>query len=292
MLGILVHKKIVVETCCVMIDLGLGAPYTPADSFMLGRTQETRGSELQAGARAELTPTPVTLALASLRGRAVAQTMIWLSPEKASTNYTAARVPILTELMVRAVPNVPAPILVDPSTGFSPLSLSVAERVPHATVIEIDRAEVIRSRQHRLRRGGISLPPNLETVVADLGVTPLPDALGGRTADVIKFHGAYLTPAESRRTIGYLHSILSAEGAIAARFPLKSGVERTSTATRFFKQQVGDLPGMVDDVNVLRHYFLDTGFREVEVIFPSQIVPQIGLATPVWDVEVAVIARK
>lgn len=275
-----------------MVETLPSTPFTPADALVLGRTQETRGSEIQAGARAELTPNPVTLALASLRGRAVAQTMIWLAPDQGILNYTAARIPILAALMLRAIPPVPHPLLIDTSAGFSPMSLMVAEGAPHAHVIEIDRAEVIRSRQHRLRKAKITLPPNLETISADLGQTSLPEVLGGRVADVIDFTGAYFSPAQLRRTAAYLHSILSEQGTVLSCYPYRPAMEYATTATRFFKQQVGDLPGGVDDVTALKHYFLDAGYRDVEIYFPSQLAPELGLRTPILDMEISVIARK
>ena len=97
------------------------------------RAQEKRGSELQAGIRAELSPSSLNLTLSSLGGRLSARTMIKLFGTAGAANFMTARIPLLIEGVKRSIsPLTYAPLLVNLNAGFSPFGIMLATEMPSA----------------------------------------------------------------------------------------------------------------------------------------------------------------
>lgn len=263
------------------------------DSFILGHTQEQKGSEFQSGARAELTPSPLTLALSSIRGRFMAQAMIFMVPDTRAHRFIAARSPMLKAAILRAMPQKPQPILATVAVGFSPVTILIAQERPDVRVIEIDTPEVIQKRKTRLRHApDIIIPDNIETYKADLATVPLSDVLGDIRPDVMDITGGYFTHAELTQVVRYFAEVMSDEGACVCYLPWFDGIEQIKGAARFFKSQIGDYPGMVGHVDTAKRIFTDAGYQTVEVLFPSQFGAELGLETPMMDIEILVIAYK
>jgi hypothetical protein len=271
-------------------------PYKPnrADSFILGRTQEQSGSELQAGLRAELDPTPVTMALSSMRGRVVAQTMSYIVHHQGARHFSASRIKLLHAVMLQELSSaIQHPITLTIATGFSPLCLMLAESLPQGKIIEIDLPDVIRKRRTRLRRANdITIPENIVTYDSDLKSIPLTDILGDDRPHIMDFTSAYYPQDEMIRLAAYLHSILQPGGVLVTYTPYAPGVDAVRSATRFFKNQIGDLPGMVSNTAEAVAVYQKAGFETVEVKLPSVLAEEIDLPRPMLDIEILVIARK
>lgn len=263
------------------------------ESFILGQTQEQKGSEFQSGARAELTPSPLTLALSSIRGRFMAQTMIFMVPDKRAHRFIAARSPMLKSAILRALPQKSQPILATVAVGFSPVTILVAQERPDVRVIEVDTPEVIKKRKTRLRHAPeIIIPDTIETYKADLATVPLTEILGDIRPDVMDITGGYFTHAELTQIARYFANVMSDEGACVCYLPWFDGLEQIRGAARFFKSQIGDYPGVVSNVNTAKKIFMDAGYQTVEILFPSQYGAELGLETPMMDIEILVIAYK
>lgn len=268
----------------------------PSGSMILGQTQEQGGSELQAGARAILSDDPLLEALSTLRGRIVAQTALSISNHAGSRNFTAGRLRFLQTVIEDAVAGRDNPVIVMPLCGYSPLGVWLGESLPEAIIYEIDRPDVMRKRQHRLKRANITLPPNLITQTATLIDTPLPEIIKPHVADVIDFTGAYYKPDEITTVARYIYEVLSDDGVCVCYLPWLPSLEEIQANMRFFKNQVGETPGTISDIESPKKWFKAAGYDDVKVIFPSTITPRItdrfNLKLPIMDVEVLVVARK
>ncbi|GAB4515794.1 MAG: hypothetical protein OHK0046_19780 [Anaerolineae bacterium] len=264
------------------------------DSMLLGITQEQSGSELQAGARAELLPSPLTNALSSVRGRIVARTMLFLVNEPLLVNFTKARIPVLQAAIKRHLPkDKPQLTMVTVGVGFSPLGIWLAEENPNLRVIECDLPEVIRKRKARLRRApDVHLPLNVQEVGIDFRKSSVDRVLAGARADVFDFTGAYFTHAQLENVARYLYMLLDERGFCSCYLPWQPGLDRVREAGRFFRNQVGEFPGIVGSEDTIQRIFHAAGFQEVNVLYPSVVGRELGLETPILDAEVIVIARR
>ncbi|MFN8372749.1 MAG: class I SAM-dependent methyltransferase [Anaerolineae bacterium] len=259
---------------------------------LLGRTQGLRGSsEIMAGARAELAPSPITTALSSLGGRVTARTVINLGLHKSAVNFFAARMAVFTEIILKLLRDKPQPLMVDLASGYSPLGFQIAQELPHAQVKEIDLAQVQQEKRKRLQKGRVEMPPNLELVDTNLGEQPLHHVLRGHPADVISYTGIYFTPQEQVMVARYLRDNLSTDGACVCITQWKEGQRQIREATRFFRSQTGETPGIWEHETAAAKIFRDAGFSSVQVIFPSQIGEKLGATLPIMDVELIVVAR-
>ncbi len=263
------------------------------DSFILGHTQEQKGSEFQSGARAELTPTPLTLALSSVRGRFMAQAMMYMVPDNRAHRFIAARSPMLKAGIIRALPQKQNPIVATIGVGFSPVTILIAQECPDVRVIEIDTPEVIQKRKTRLRQAkDVIIPANIETYKADLSRTPISEVLGDIRPDVMDITGGYFTHTELTDVASHIAGVMSDDGAFVCYLPWFDGIEQIRGAARFFKSQIGDYPGVIGNTETAKKIFINAGYKRIEVLFPSQFGAEIGLETPMMDIEVLVIAYK
>jgi O-methyltransferase involved in polyketide biosynthesis len=261
--------------------------------LLVGRTQGLRGSsEIMAGARAELSPSPITLALSSLGGRVTARTVMNLGLNKSAVNYFAARMAVMTDLVVRLLKEKSEPVMVDLASGFSPLGWQVAQELPNAQVIEIDLPNVLQEKRKRLQKAHIEIPSNLELLEANLGEHELHHVLHGREATVIAYTGIYFTPQEQVTVARYLRENLAPNGFCVCNTQWKEGQRQIREATRFFRSQTGETPGVWESQQAAAKVFTDAEFSDVNVLYPSQLGERIGATLPIMDVELIVVAKK
>jgi O-methyltransferase involved in polyketide biosynthesis len=261
--------------------------------LLVGRTQGLRGSsEIMAGARAELSPTPITLALSSLGGRVTARTVINLGLNRSAVNYFAARMTVMTELIVKLFQDKAEPLMVDLASGFSPLGWMVAQELPNAQVVEIDLPHVLQEKRKRLQKAHVEIPKNLELIEGNLGEHPLHHVLHGREADVISYTGVYFTEQEQATVARYLRENLAPNGVCVCNTQWKEGQRQIREASRFFRSQTGETPGVWENERAAAKIFTEAGFSDVKVVHPSEIGEKIGATLPIMDVELIVVARK
>lgn len=268
--------------------------YPPSDSFILGRTQESSGSEVQAGARAELWPTPLTLALASFRGRAMGRTMI-AAANTGAINFTRLRIPMLHQAILQTLPaENEAPTIVITAVGFSPLGFMLAEALTKAAIIEVDLPEVLRQRQRRLRRAQIEIPTNLRMIPAILREQPLAEVLNGQQVDIINFTGAYFTPDQLQHVLGYLRPLLNENGACVYYLPWEPAIRANMAASRFFMNIIGKVPGVIKNEAAASSVCQSAGYSPAQLLFPTALKHSLpGEAdTDLIDTEVLVVARQ
>lgn len=266
---------------------------TDSGMQILGRQQERGGSEIYAGARAEVTPSPLTLALSSMFGRMGARVMSAMVPNEPARQFFAHRLTVLAELIKRSLPSgVPHPILVDMGVGFSPMSILMAESLPNAKIIEIDHPEVLRERQRRLARvHGYRPPANLLTLSVDMKKTALHDVLAPYPPHALDFTGAFYTIPDLLSVTRYLRLLLAENGTLLCYLPWRDGLRQVREAARFFRKQVGDAPATQHQESDVHDLYQQAGFRRVEVVYPSRVGVELGLP-PLLDVEVLAVAHR
>lgn len=266
---------------------------TREEALTLGLTQNTSGSEFQAGMRAELTPSPLTRALTSMRSQIVAQTLITLLRYREAMHFVSARIPMLQEVIRRGIPpHQTAPVIVDPAAGFSAVSIELAQKMPRAVFVDLDLPEVMRTRLSRLQKANLALSPNIKSMEANLNQTPLGEMLENQPIDVVNFTGAYFTPDQLQMTLRYLHSLLGPGGAAVCYLPWMPGVNEIKFAARFFKKQVGEYPGMMHSAEQIHQLFSAAGYRDVTIFYPTTLAEELRLPTPILDIEVLALGRK
>lgn len=262
-------------------------------SQVLGQTQEARGSELQAGARAELIPSALTWALSSVSGRAFAKMIIRVGAIKPLMNYGMFRPRGLMALIERGLPpEQPEPLIVDPAGGFSPMGFWLAERYPQAKLIEFDLPDIVTEKHRRLQRAPeVVIPSNLHFVPLDLGQITLSDAVESRPIDVLLLNATYTPHEATMQALRDLRATLSPNGAVVVTFPWMPGARQLPAfSKRLFTLQVGEIAGRVDDESTLIKLFTEAGYSRFELHFFSHLAAEMGHPIPV-DIEVIVLAR-
>ena len=259
------------------------AAVTP-DTLGLGSTSGQRGAEIIAALRAELFPSPETLALARLAGRAIAWMVMRLEKNPAALNFVAVRPGAMTHLVSQNLP--PNGTFVDLAVGFHPRGPILARQRPDVRLIEVDLPSVITDRKRRLESklpGGI--PSNIEFRAADLGVKPLKEVLGDLKADVICSEGlnAYFSPTQITQIAAGIRECLKPGGVYVTDISWEVGMREAQKATRFFSSQAGRYLGIMKDEAAMRQLLLKAGYSAVEAHLPSKLAAELGLPTPVID---------
>lgn len=266
------------------------------DSLGLGHTSGQRGAEILAGFRAEKYPSPDTLALSRLSGRVIARLLMRLASSDAPANFTAARFVIIESLTRRALPaNVECPFIVEIAAGMSPRGLSLARKLPHAQIIEVDLPDVIQEKQERLRRAkNLEIPANITWLSADLGVTPLAEVLHGQPVDVVAAEGLlpYFFPREITEITRGVLACLKPGGKFIADTPSRAGMEELKQIMGFFSRQAGRLKGVVSSEAEARQMLLDAGYQSVNVYLATQLAEEFKLPTPLVDASFFIEAQK
>ncbi|MFZ4828501.1 MAG: hypothetical protein ACOYLB_14210 [Phototrophicaceae bacterium] len=264
------------------------------DPLIMGQAQLQRGSEIQAGARAEVIPSPLTHALSSFGGRVSAQMFRTFGFPSDAFNFIGARIRVLGYLMQTHVPStVPHPILVDPVAGFSTLGYDNATAIPHGEHIDLNRQDTIDELERRLARAkDVTLPSNYKRIGVDYMYTTLTQAIGNRPVDVINANCAYFMRFHNFKQLFYLQSTLRSGGVCVAVFPSQVALTELQSAMRFFHSQVGQLPGAVSDDSEMTNLMRDAGYINVKVYRASELASEIGLQTPILDLELFAVGYK
>lgn len=262
---------------------------TSADN-LLGRGQNQRSSELQAGARAQLIPSPVTLALSSTAGRTISRIFMALQ-ENSLTSYVILRPHAQLHLIRKAVAEHQEPVVLDPICGYSPVGIWTAEAMPHARIIEMDAPRIVTDKHTRLQQAShVQVPPNIQWLPADLRRMGLRDVLGGQMMDLIIAQGAYLHRADFVRLLRSLRQNLKPDGFILGHLPWGPGIEKLKEASRLFRMQVGELPGMVKSEDEIHDIFQTAGFSKISIFTLAQLAQELHFGTPA-DVENFILAQ-
>lgn len=259
-------------------------------TWVLGYNQQQRGSELQAGARAQLIPSPLTHALSSLQGRMAARTMnmLFVGHLINVLNYAGFRPYAMMEAVRIALRglNEPRPLVVDPMAGYSPQFIWLAEEMPDVEFLEIDHPDVINDKRERLK--GFDLPPNFRMQGADLSKYALHDVLARRPSVVLAL-GTYVSHADYQQLLGYLKHVLVDEGRVIGAFPYARGIENLQTNSRIFARFAGNPVGMAEDKRQVAEIFQNSGYQVNVVYHFAEMAKQLNKPEPA-DIELLAIA--
>jgi hypothetical protein len=260
---------------------------------LLGSTHEARGSEIQAAARAELIPTAETRALSSPAGRVFARLARSIGINQSLQNYLAFRPFGMIEMLKRAIPpGITHPHILDPVAGYTPQMIWLAQQMPNAHVYEVDMPEVISDKAQRLRNGkGVVIPQNLTWYGENLRETPLSKVLDEKKMHVIIAMSAFLRPAEYVRLLRYLGENLTADGTIVGTIPWQAGMDALARVSLLYRVQVGPLPGVVDNVDVIYERYRDAGFSDITITSFPELARELGYPEPA-DIERLVLAKR
>ena len=259
-------------------------------SWVLGHNQAQGGSELQAGARADLIPSPITKALSSFKGRVAAKTMRFMFSGSLEPllNYAALRPFAEMEAVRLALGAKPADKLVlDPAAGFAPQFYWLAQEFPQTRFMELDPLRSIEEKRYLLHPFGI--PENLRLKAADLSVIPLDEVLSER-ADVIMALGAYVKHSAYQDLLHYLKDVLKHDGRVIGSFPFAPAVENLSQNSAIFRRVAGDPAGIVHSEAQLRGIFEKAGYEIEAILKFSELAKKWDKPTPA-DIEIIVVAR-
>lgn len=261
-------------------------------AWVIAHTQaQGSGSELQAGARAELIDSPVTRALSTFRGRIATRTMklMFFGSVAPLLNYAAFRPYAVMQAIRLALgeqSNTPR-IVLDPAGGYSPSFYWLAKEMPDTQFVEIDTAKVVETKRYLLR--DLSIPANLRLRPLDLSQRNLHDTLIDRV-DVLIGIGAYVSHQQYRQFLDYARRILSKDGYIVAAFPYLPGIENFQRNKSLFSRIVTVPKGVVSDIDQLYSVFDNTGFEIKEVIRLSELAAAQNKPMPA-DIEVIAVAQ-
>ncbi len=266
----------------------------------LGSTQGQRSAEMVAGLRAELMPSPETLALTRTAGRVIAGVLLRIARgDHAKINVVAARPAAFHHLITQELRDKPEAHFVELAAGFLPRGLQLARLLPSLKVTEIDLPNVISDKQQRLQKARLAMPPNIHWLSADLGVTPLSRVLEGQKADVIAAEGllGYFPLDQVQLIAARVRESLKPDGVFIADIGTQEGIKllsqgKTRQAINIFRRNVGQWPGLVRDGQHAQDIFRAAGYRHVETHALSALVADLPhVPKPVADVTLFVIAR-
>lgn len=252
---------------------------------------KSAGSQLQAGARADLIPSPVTKALSSFGGRIAAQTMQFMfrGNVQAVLNYTAFRPYAMMEAVKLALgDSKQGKIVLNPAGGYSPACYWLAQEMPEVQFIEMDVAKTIDFKKNVLEP--FSIPDNLELRAVDLTQNNLHDVQQEKV-DVIIVSGAYVSHKEYQDMLGYIKNILKKDACVIGSFPDKSGIENFLENSTVFTRIVANPRGAIDNEDGLSAIFKGTDFGVEAVVKLSELAKQQKKPIPA-DIEVIAIARQ
>ncbi|MGJ3239361.1 MAG: hypothetical protein ACFE0Q_11695 [Anaerolineae bacterium] len=260
-------------------------------AWVLGHNQQQgAGSHLQAGARAELIPSPITRALSTFGGRIAAQTMQYMfrGSVEPLLNYVAFRPYALMEAIRFALGEHPRDkIVLDPASGYSPVYYWLAQQLPHTQFIEMDQEKMIDGKHKALDPFGIA--QNLGFHAVDLSTTPL-HTVQSNPVDVMVLLGAYVDHGAYADLLRYVPHLLKQDGYIVSIFPNKEGIENFQENSAIFSRIVSEPRGAVNDLSEIITLFKESEFKLKRVISLSELADKHHKPVPA-DVELIAIAR-
>lgn len=255
---------------------------------VLGHNQQQDGSIIQAGARAILIPSDLTRALSSARGRIAAQTIILMGANQKLMNYAALRPFAIMEAIRRHMPEIPHPVLLDPTTGYGAEYIWLAEEFPQATFIEIDRPDVIEDKRQRLR--DFKLPSNVILEGVDFRKTTLEAGLRGRRVDMMVVLATYVTPAEFSEALRYFRTVMPKGLTVLAPFTYAPGMQEVQKSGILFRRFASEPSGTVQNHDEVRRVFRDAGYRDLGVYSFAELARDLGKPEP-FDIEIIGVGR-
>jgi hypothetical protein len=259
-------------------------------AWVLGHNQQQSGSELQAGARADLIPSPITKALSSFKGRVAAKTMrlMFSGQLEPLLNYAALRPYAEMEAIRMALGDNPANKLVlDPAAGFAPQFFWLAQELSETRFLELDRLTSIEEKRYLLHPFGI--PENLRLKAADLSTIPLHEVLNERVDAVLSI-GAYVKHRDYGAMLEYLKRVLKHDGKVIGSFPFAPGVENLSQNSALFRRVAGSPEGIVYSEAQLKTIFENAGYELEAILKFSDLAKKWDKPMPA-DIEIIAIAR-
>lgn len=270
------------------------------DGLLLGTVQgkSKLGSELFAGLRAELAPTPINTALSSFGGRMGSRVIMSLIRDKITVNYQKHRIDIVAAAVERAMPPGKEKVtLVDAPCSYSPLGITLALRHPHATVIEMDLPDIIQDKRNRLQRArDVVTPANLSFIPADFRKTPIDQVLaanGHPVIDVISFLSSSFSTDELVRLARYIRGFLSDRGAVMCFSPWKAAVQHEREANSLVRRQSQtEWKAVFEDKELPVQLFKEAGYSDVKVYHPSDLRHGLNITGDILDAELFIVARR
>jgi hypothetical protein len=278
----------------------MGQQTSTQDAFLLGLIQGKMklGTELFAGLRAELAPSPLHTSLSTFGGRIAARVMTSLIRNKSMVNYQRYRTRTFAAAIARAIPPDQHKLtLVDAPSGFSPLGVMLAEQYPQADVLDMDLREIIHDKRRRLERGHqVVIPPNIHFIEADFRKTALEQVLnehGHPRIDVISFLSSSFAFDELNRLARYLRGLLTDNGAVVCFSPWKPIMQAEHDASSLLRRQVQvGWSGIFQSKEQAVEIFQQAGYRDVKVYLPTELCKDFPVTGDIIDAEVFVVARR
>lgn len=248
------------------------------------------GSQLQAGARAELNPSSVTKALSSFGGRIAAQTMQFMfrGNVQAVLNYVAFRPYAMMDAIRFALGDSKEnKIVLNPAGGYSPVCYWLAKEFPDTQFIEMDIAKTIDFKKKAFEPFGI--PDNLALRAVNLSENNLHDVQEEKV-DIILASGAFVSRKDYRDMLGYLKNVVKDDGCVIASFPDKSGIENFVENSTVFSRIVGNPKGAIENASDLQGIFRGTDFGIEKIIKLSELAQKHDKPEPA-NIEVIAVVR-
>jgi O-methyltransferase involved in polyketide biosynthesis len=266
------------------------------DTLGLGRTAGQRTAEVFAGLRAELLPTPESLALARISGRITARLMASLG-SKSALNFVPVRLGSFAGLIKQVLgTEIAGKTVVEVGAGFSPRGIILAQELPQLQVIEIDLPDVVADKKQRLYKGGITIPSNIIWKSADLGVKPLSEVMNNQQVDIVAAEGllAYFEYADITRIAHQVYQSLKPGGVFIADlgYTTPEGAKETSRLVSIFRRYTSSTPGAVSSEETAYKLFYDAGYEKVELYRMPQTAEMFDLPQPVTDVLFFMVAHR
>jgi hypothetical protein len=252
------------------------------------------GSELQAGGRALLNPTPMNKALSSVRGRMASKSASVLGFPKHAEHFIGGRVAVMVHLMTSAVNGLDAPLTADAFAAYSPIGFEIAERLPHGQHLDFADIKTIHDIQRRLGRDKtLHIPTNHRFQAVDYREETIGDHLP-RPLDAIIGNSTSYSYDENIVVLGHLRELLRPGGTLVSGVLWREGIETVAKSMRFAASQAGMLnyPLLVDDDMTVVTMFRAAGFTEVDVVHMPSLAAMLGLPTPIIELEVFAVARR
>jgi hypothetical protein len=261
-------------------------------AWVLGHNQLQSGSEMQAGARAQLLPSPVTQALSTIRGRIASRTvaMLFYGRMMGIMNYVALRPFAMMDAVRTALADCPEPhpLVIDPAAGYSSQLIWQAEEMPDLQCLEIDLPAIIQDKRIRLQ--SIDLPPNFTMLEADLSQVRLHEVLGEQRASVIMVPGSYVNHDDYRDLLGYLRHVLTPTGKVISTFADARGVENLRANSALFARFGGNISGFVHEDQDIYRIFEQANYQILNIMKLSEIAVKLRKPLPA-DIEILVISQ-
>jgi O-methyltransferase involved in polyketide biosynthesis len=250
-----------------------------------------------AGIRAEIRPSPITIALSRTSGRIAARLMraIAIGVPVGTINFLSVRSGGITALLREALQEIHDDLcIVELAAGFSPRGVELAQALPHAEVIEVDLPDVIQEKKKRLEKmRPFVLPSNLYWREADLGRTPLSEVLEGKMAHAVATEGLlpYFPPEKIVHIVKSIRLNLKPGGVLVCDMAWKKGIHAGGEGSRYLSRQAGAFLGAMETPEQGCSLLTQAGYTDVSFHLPTVLAAKYDLPRPVSDLQFIVVGR-